>query len=125
MASILLARKDKTMRHFLADQLRRHGHRVTVTDGHDGMIAALNDNHEFALLIADLGLDNQDGFALVQSFSKYYPEMRLVFLSGFSAIGLAHSRAPGFTARMVTQPFHIRELPQQINFILSAEVEAA
>lgn len=125
MANILLARRDQTMRNYLADQLRRYGHRVTITDCHDGMIAAMNDNQEFAMLVADFGMDGQDGFELVRDFQKSVPHMRIVFLSGFSAIGIARSANQHFNARIVTRPFHIRELPEQVNVILSAGEEAA
>lgn len=126
MANILLARQDKAMRGYLAQQLRRYGHRVTVTDCHDGILAAVNDNGaHYAMLITDLGLDGRDGFALVKDLRHAMPDLRMVFMSGFSGIGLVYGPGRAFNARIITEPFHLRELPEQINIILSAEVVAA
>ncbi len=113
------------MRHYLSDQLQKYGHRVTITDCHEGMMAAINDNMDFALLISDLGLDGRDDFNLVQELEKLAPNMRMIFMAGFSAIGVASSGEQDFfNARIITRPFHIRELPEQINAILSAEAAA-
>lgn len=125
MAHILLARKDRSMREYLSEQLQRYGHRVTVTDCADGLMAAIHDSQSgFAMMIADLGLDGRDGFELVQELEKLAPDMRLIFLSGFSGIGIAQSESDYFNARIVTRPFHIRELPERIHDMLSAEVAA-
>jgi two-component system cell cycle response regulator CpdR len=124
MAHILLARRDKAMRHYLADQLQKYGHRVTITDCHDGMLAALNDNHEFSLMIADFGMDGRDAFELVRDLQQTTPDMRIIFMAGFSAIGIAHASSDWYDARMVTVPFHIRDLPEQVNVMLSLEAAA-
>ena len=126
MANVLLARQDRSMRQYLAEQLQRHGHRVTITDCVDGMMAAINDNNDgFAILISDLGLSGKDGFELVQELEKLAPDMRLIFLSGFSGIGVSQSKGDHFDARIVTHPFHIRELPDKINYMLSDDEAAA
>lgn len=113
------------MREYLSDQLHRHGHRVVVSDSTKGLLAAIYDSADgFDVMISDLGLDGHDGFELVQELQTLQPNMRLIFLSGFSGIGIAMMKGASFDARIVTRPFHLRELPERINAILSADIAA-
>jgi two-component system cell cycle response regulator CpdR len=106
MALILLAEDDDSMRSFLAKALERAGHRVrAVADGIDAL-AALAEEDDIDLLLADVVMPGLDGIELARRAS---------------AVALkAREEAPR-GARVLSKPFHLRDLVNQVDAMLAAE----
>jgi len=117
MARILLAEDDHSMREFLAKALRRAGHDVTdVADGLDAM-SALGEA-PVDLLLADVVMPGLDGIELARRAAKEQPGIKVMFITGFAAVALkAREEAPRGT-RVLSKPFHLRELVDQVNVML-------
>ena len=117
MAKILLAEDDQSMRSFLASALQRAGHDV-VNFG-DGM-SALTRLHEedFDLLLADVVMPGLDGVELARRAGDARPGLKVMFITGFAAVALRAREQPG--ARILSKPFHLRELVQEVDAILAA-----
>lgn len=121
MALILLAEDDDSMRSFLAKALERAGHRVrAVADGIDAL-AALAEEDDIDLLLADVVMPGLDGIELARRASKDRPGLRVMFITGFAAVALkAREEAPR-GARVLSKPFHLRDLVNQVDAMLAAE----
>ena len=119
MARILLAEDDDSMRAFLASALRRAGHEVTdVGDGLDAMLVLTET--EIDLLLADVVMPGLDGIELSRRAAKEQPGIKVMFITGFAAVALkARNEAPK-GARLLSKPFHLRELVTQIDTMLEA-----
>jgi two-component system cell cycle response regulator CpdR len=119
MARILLAEDDASMRTFLARALERAGHEVVEVG--DGM-SALTRLHEerFDLLLADVVMPGLDGVELARRASQVEAGLKVMFITGFAAVALrARDRQqPG--ARVLSKPFHLRELVQEVEAMLAA-----
>ena len=119
MAQILLAEDDSSMRDFLAKALRRAGHEVeAVGDGLDALqsIGA----RPVDLLLADVVMPGLDGIELARRAAKEQPDIRVMFITGFAAVALkAREQAPK-GARVLSKPFHLRDLVDQVDNMLSA-----
>ena len=117
MARILLAEDDLSMRRFLAKALRRAGHEVT--DVGDGLLAmsALSAK-QVDLLLADVVMPGLDGIELARRAAKEQPGIRVMFITGYAAVALK-ARDQGPTgARVLSKPFHLKDLVRQIDAML-------
>jgi two-component system, cell cycle response regulator CpdR len=119
MAHILLAEDDESMREFLTKALRRAGHEaVPVGDGLD----ALSQIGEtpFDLLLADVVMPGLDGIELARRAAKQQPGIKVMFITGFAAVALrAREQSPRET-RVLSKPFHLRDLVDQVDVMLQA-----
>jgi len=127
MSRILLAEDDGTMRVFLSKALTRAGHRVTAVD--DGL-KALDEvvAGPFDLLIADIVMPSLDGFQLAAKAKSQQPGLKVMFITGFAAVTLSNRdgapralrEAVGADARILSKPFHLRDLVDEVEKILAA-----
>lgn len=121
MARILVAEDDSSMRHFLNVALRRAGHEVqTANDGLHALEKLKTENCKYDLLLADIVMPGMDGIELSQKASTLCPKLKVMFITGFSAMAL-HNRMPDKShARLLSKPFHLNELVRQVDAILTA-----
>ena len=119
MARILLAEDDDSMRSFLAKALKRAGHEVIDADNGLDALALLGDQG-FDLLLADVVMPGLDGIELARRAAKEQPGIRVMFITGFAAVALK-ARDQGPTgARVLSKPFHLKDLVRQIDAMLCA-----
>jgi len=119
MAQILLAEDDESMREFLAKALRRAGHEVvSVGDGLDAL-SQIGES-PFDLLLADVVMPGLDGIELARRAAKQQPGIKVMFITGFAAVALrAREQSPRET-RVLSKPFHLRYLVDQVDVMLQA-----
>lgn len=119
MAHILLAEDDESMCRFLAMALERAGHRVTMR--HDGLtaLAAFDGNEKFDMLLADIVMPGMDGIELSQNATKKMPGIKIMFITGFAAVATG-AQAQQANARVLSKPFHLSELVEQVESLLAA-----
>jgi two-component system, cell cycle response regulator CpdR len=121
MARILIAEDDSSMRQFLAMALRRAGHEVDIRD--DGL-AALNalqeDGAAYDLLLADIVMPGMDGIELSQKAAKLVPELKVMFITGFAGVALAHKDEMKPDTQVLSKPFHLKDLVDQVERLLAA-----
>ena len=119
VAKILLAEDDESMRRFLKTALERAGHAVaSVPDGLAAERAVGSDHYD--LLIADIVMPGIDGIELARRASVEQPHIRVMFITGFAAVALkAREEAPR-DARVLSKPFHLRELVDEVDRMLAA-----
>ncbi len=119
MANILLAEDDSSMREFLARALRRAGHEVSAVG--DGLAALESIQQEaFDLLLADVVMPGMDGIELARRAAKEQNGIKVMFITGFAAVALKAREETPRGARVLSKPFHLRELVSQIDVMLSA-----
>jgi two-component system cell cycle response regulator CpdR len=119
MAHILLAEDDESMREFLTKALRRAGHEVVpVGDGLDAL-SRIGET-PFDLLLADVVMPGLDGIELARRAAKQQPGIKVMFITGFAAVALrAREQSPRET-RVLSKPFHLRDLVDQVDVMLQA-----
>ncbi len=121
MANILLAEDDLSMRQFLTAALEKAGHSITPCanglEALDQIKAA--EAGDFDLLLADIIMPGLDGIELSQKAMTLLPGLKVMFITGFAAMALdgrVTEKAEG--ARIVSKPFHLSQLVNQIDEIL-------
>lgn len=119
MARILLAEDDDSVRIFLARALRRAGHDVCDKGDGDDALAWVSE-HPIDLLLADVVMPGLDGIELARRASDMWPQLRVIFITGFAAVALREAQAMPREAAVLAKPFHLRQLVSEIDRFLVA-----
>ena len=119
MARILLAEDDHSLRGFLTRALERGGHEVVDCENGDDAIDALEFG-PYDLLLTDIVMPGADGIEVARVAAQRQPDIRIMFITGFAAVALnADSKAPK-DAKVLSKPFHLRDLVDEVNKLLAA-----
>ena len=118
MTKILLAEDDTDMRRFLVKALQTAGYEVISYD--NGLSAYQRLREEpFELLLTDIVMPEMDGIELARRASELDPEIKIMFITGFAAVTLnTNSRTPK-NARVLSKPFHLKDLVREIDRLLA------
>ena len=115
MIRILLAEDDEAMRTYLARALEKAGYSVvSVGSGVEAMPFIRTEI--FDLLLSDIVMPEMDGIELSRRCTEISPTTKVMFITGFAAVSMrANQAAP--EARMLSKPFHLRDLVAEIEKI--------
>ncbi len=119
MARILLAEDDEDLRRFLVSALEKAGHAVTSFG--EGASAYEEIKQEtFDLLLTDIVMPEMDGIELARRAAELDPALKIMFITGFAAVALnPDSKAPK-EAKVLSKPFHLRDLVNEVNRLMAA-----
>jgi two-component system, cell cycle response regulator CpdR len=119
MARILLAEDDDDLRRFLVKALEKAGHAVKAFgEGASAFEEIKQEN--FDLLLTDIVMPEMDGIELARRAAELDPGLKIMFITGFAAVALnPDSRAPK-DAKVLSKPFHLRDLVNEVNRMMAA-----
>ncbi len=124
MSRILIAEDEPRLSSFLEKGLRAAGHATTVCD--DGVKAAsMARDDEFDLMILDIGLPGQDGFAVLRALRARGERMPVLILTARDEIADTVTGLDIGADDYVTKPFIFEELLARVRARLRAGQEAA
>jgi CheY-like chemotaxis protein len=112
--SLLVVDDDEYVRRTLERILTRHGYRVRVEATAEGALRAVESQH-FDLLLSDVVLGSSDGVTLVAQAKATCPELRVIFVTGYSRTSLS-----GLSGPHLVKPFSADELLRLLRRTLSA-----
>jgi len=115
---ILLAEDDNDMRRFLVKALEKAGYKVSSFDNGASAYDRLREE-PFSLLLTDIVMPEMDGIELAQKAGEIRPKLRVMFITGFAAVTLKAGQAMP-QARVLSKPFHLRDLVDEVNKLLVA-----
>lgn len=120
MARILIAEDDDSMRHFLARALERAGHEVlAVRHGLDALPVLAEGR--FDLLLADIVMPEMDGIELARRAAAIDPRLSVIFITGFAAVAVSQKAVSEPATKVLSKPFHLRELVDEVDKTLAAK----
>lgn len=119
MARILLAEDDEDMRRFLVKALERAGHEVVDFDNGADAYGRLREE-PFSLLLTDIVMPEMDGIELARRASEIDPDLKIMFITGFAAVALNPDSDAPRDAKVLSKPFHLRDLVNEIEKMLIA-----
>ena len=116
---ILLAEDDNDMRRFLAKALHGAGYSVSSYD--NGMSAYNRLREEpFELLLTDIVMPEMDGIELARRATELDPDIKVMFITGFAAVALNPDLQAPKDAKVLSKPFHLRELVTEVEKLMAA-----
>lgn len=116
---ILLAEDDESMRRFLERALSKAGFAVTSFSNGDDAYERLREE-PFALLLTDIVMPGMDGIELARRATELDPELKVVFITGFAAVTLKTGPLTPRDARVLSKPFHLKVLVEEVDRLLAA-----
>ncbi len=119
--TILVVEDDEMVRSLIRDILESTGYRVLVADDPDsGMKLIGEQQDDIHLLLTDLVLPGMSGRELVDRVSKLKPDMRVLFMSGYSDEAVARHGIlePGLA--FLQKPFSRDGLVRKVRDVLDA-----
>lgn len=120
---ILLAEDDNAMRGYLCRALEKNGYEVQSVDRGTDAVPLLENEH-FDLLLSDIVMPEMDGIELAQRCNEVSPSTKVMFITGFAAVSLKASREQP-TAKVLSKPFHLRDLVLEVERIFEDRVQAS
>ena len=116
---ILLAEDDNDMRRFLAKALQNAGFCVI---SFDNGLSAYNRLREepFQLLLTDIVMPEMDGIELARRATVLDPDIKVMFITGFAAVALNPDNNAPRQAKILSKPFHLKDLVNEVQRLLAA-----
>jgi len=119
MVKILLAEDDDDLRRFLVKALEKAGHRVSPFAEGASAYEEIK-QASFDLLLTDIVMPEMDGIELARRAAELDPALKIMFITGFAAVALnPDSNAPK-DAKVLSKPFHLRDLVDEVNRLMAA-----
>ena len=74
----------------------------------------------FTLLLTDIVMPQMDGIELARRASEIDPDLKIMFITGFAAVTLNTDSKAVKDARVLSKPFHLKDLVREIDRLLAA-----
>ncbi len=107
------------MRGFLERALTKAGHHVTAFDNGAAAFERLKEE-PYTLLLTDIVMPKMDGIELARRASELDPELKIMFITGFAAVTLNADMGGAKDAKVLSKPFHLKDLVQEVDRLLAA-----
>src|SRR6201988_1450291 len=119
MHKILLAEDDNDMRRFLVKALENAGFQVSPHDNGKAAYQRLREE-PFELLLTDIVMPEMDGIELARKATELDPDIKVMFITGFAAVALNPDNNAPRQAKVLSKPFHLKELVNEVQRLLAA-----
>jgi two-component system cell cycle response regulator CpdR len=119
MHKIILAEDDNDMRRFLVRALENAGYEVVSYDNGRSAYDRLREE-PFELLLTDIVMPEMDGIELARKATELDPDMKVMFITGFAAVALNPDNQAPKDAKVLSKPFHLRDLVTEVQKLLAA-----
>jgi two-component system cell cycle sensor histidine kinase/response regulator CckA len=121
METVLLVEDDGAVRAVAQRMLERSGYRVLVAEGPDAALRQreLHGPH-IDLLLTDVVMPRMSGAELATRLAPSCPEMKVLFMSGYTDITIGAHGVLDSGASFLQKPFSSRQLSQKVRSTLEA-----
>ncbi len=119
LSRILLAEDDESMRGFLVRALKKAGYEVIDFANGEEAFERLK-SEPFTLLLTDIVMPKMDGIELARRASELDPDLKIMFITGFAAVILNNDMTAPKDARVLSKPFHLKDLVREVDRLLAA-----
>ena len=124
--TILLVEDEESLRSVTREFLTKKGYLVHVAEDFDKAVEAAADKSlQIDLLVTDVVLPGASGPKLAERLAASRPDMKILFVSGYTADALVHGDMHRADFAFLSKPFSLNTLARKIRTILDAEVPAS
>jgi two-component system cell cycle sensor histidine kinase/response regulator CckA len=117
---VLLVEDEDAVRSLARAVLRRHGYTVLeARHGVDALRLAERHRDDIHLLITDMVMPHMNGRDLAERLSSVRPNMKVLFMSGYTD----RAAMPEFAGGFLQKPFTPETLARKVRLILDQTVE--
>jgi len=118
--TVLVAEDQEAVRSLAGSALKHVGYRVIeASDGNDAMTVAGRYAGEIHLLLTDVVMPGMDGKELSERLKKVRPNLKVLFISGYTADVIAERGVLERGVAFLHKPFSPEELAQKVREVLA------
>ena len=116
---MLVAEDDPVVRTMLQRLLQEAGFEVrTARHGDEALGLALRGSGAFDLVVTDVRMPVMDGWELSRRLRERWPDLPMLFISGYDVELAAGSRRSGPRQALLRKPFDLDELIREVGRLL-------
>lgn len=117
--TVLVVEDQDGIRDIVRESLRRNGYKVLIAvDGNQALEMANAYPDPIHLLVTDLVMPNIGGRELAQRLTPLRPQMKVLFMSGYSEHSSLDSEEPDASATILQKPFSLDALARNVRRVL-------
>lgn len=119
--TVLLVEDEETVRRAVRDVLQRSGYKVLVASN-AGEALLISEQHTgfIHLLLTDVVMPRMSGPDLVERLDPWHPEMKVLYVSGYTDNAIAEHGVPDLEVALLQKPFSVESLLQKMRQVLAS-----
>ena len=122
--TVLLVEDEESVRELVRETLRSKGYTVMeAADGISGMKVAESWEGKIDILITDVVMPGMSGRELAQRVSASRPDIRVLYLSGYTEDAIIHEGVLDPGIAFLQKPFTLQALARKVRAVLSGEID--
>jgi len=119
--TIMLVEDDDPVRIFGARALRNKGYKVVEAKSGEAALAMIRDSKQrIDLLITDVVMPQMDGPGLVREVRTIHPEMKVIFISGYTEDAFRQRLDSDGGIDFLPKPFSLKQLAAKVREVLAS-----
>ncbi len=119
--TILIVDDNEMIRRFARDVFEAGGYTVfEATNGRDAIAICEHSGESIDLLLTDVIMPVMGGLLLAENVEKRFPNIAILFMSGFSTDATLHDSVGKSTVNFIQKPFSPEALELKVNEIFDA-----
>ncbi|HEV8679712.1 MAG TPA: PAS domain-containing protein [Stellaceae bacterium] len=123
IGTVMLVEDEDPVRIFGARALRNKGYKVIeAKSGESALEAIQNTGDKIDLLITDVVMPHMDGPALVRQVRECYPEMKVIFISGYTEDAFRQRLDSDSEIHFLPKPFSLKQLASKVKEVITGEL---
>lgn len=119
MAQVMLATRNDELRAYLAEKLKKCGHAVTRVADLDTALTILGEA-AYDMLLTTVDVSRPDDLEFARTAQEIDPEMRIMFITGFSAVAVKKPDENRMDDVLFGEPVHLIRLPEAVESLIAA-----
>ncbi len=123
--TILVVEDDAALRELISTALRKYGYTVVeASNGGEALLICEKGKTPIHLMLTDVVMPQMSGRALAERLALSYPEMKVLYMSGYTGDAIVHHGVLDSGLNFIQKPFKILSLIEKVREVLGAAAAA-
>ena len=118
-AVVLVVEDDAEVRAFACGALADLGYKALEAGDGEAALVILRRTQDIALLLTDVVMPGMNGRALAAAALELRPDLKVLFMTGYTRNAIVHNGVLDHDARLITKPFTLAVLASRLNEALT------
>ncbi|HKS88951.1 MAG TPA: PAS domain-containing protein [Stellaceae bacterium] len=122
VGTVMLVEDEDPVRIFGARALRNKGYKVLEAKSGEGALEVIRGaGEQIDLLITDVVMPRMDGPALIRQVRETHPEMKVIFISGYTEDAFRQRLDSDSEIHFLPKPFSLKQLASKVKEVIDGE----